>query len=146
MEKLRTASAVWRGDNMTGHELVSTESGALKDVRMTRGQRFADEEGANPDEILAAAHASCFSMALAGNLTRAGFPPDEIRTSAAVTLRKDDAGFHISAVHLDVTARVPGIDAAGFAEHAEAAKNGCPVSRVLAPGLESLSMSAALVD
>jgi osmotically inducible protein OsmC len=144
MEKQRTATAVWHGDNMTGHELVTTESGGLRDLRLTRGQRFADEEGPNPEELLAAAHASCFSMALAGSLTRAGFPPDEIRTTAAVTLRKDEAGFSISRVHLTTEARVPGLDEAGFLEAAEGAKTGCPISRLLAPGLESLTMDATL--
>lgn len=144
MEILRSASAVWRGDLMTGVGLANTASGAVKDVTMSYGKRFGEDHGSNPEELIAAAHASCFSMAFSGGLTRAGFPPEEIQTTATVTLQKGETGFSITAVHLETVATVPGIDQATFAAAAEGAKANCPVSRLLAPGLQSLTLDARL--
>jgi osmotically inducible protein OsmC len=145
MEILRSASATWTGDLMSGAGSASTESGAVRDVHMSFGKRFGDDQGSNPEELIAAAHAACFSMAFSGGLSRAGFPPTAIRTTAQLTLRKDEAGFTIAKVHLVTEATVPGIDAGTFQQAAEGAKGGCPVSRLLAPGLESLTLDARLV-
>jgi osmotically inducible protein OsmC len=145
MDILRSASAVWRGDMLTGVGQTSTASGAVQNVAMSHSKRFGEDHGSNPEELIAAAHASCFSMAFSGRLTRAGFPPEEIKTTATVTLQKGETGFSITAVHLDTVATVPGIDEATFAEAAEGAKDGCPVSRLLAPGLQSLTLDARLV-
>ena len=112
---------------------------------MSYGKRFGEDHGSNPEELIAAAHASCFSMAFSGALARAGFPPEEIKTTATVTLQKGEAGFSIVAIHLDTAAKVPGIDEAAFSTAAEGAKAGCPVSRLLAPGLQSLTLDARLV-
>ena len=106
--------------------------------------RFEQGRGTNPEELVAAAHASCFSMALSAGLSQAGTPPEEIRTRATVTLRMAAEGPKVVAVHLDVTGRVPGIDTDAFQEAADGAKSNCPISRLLAPGLESLSMEARL--
>jgi osmotically inducible protein OsmC len=146
MEILRSASATWSGDLMSGVGAASTESGAVRDVHMTFGKRFGEDKGSNPEELIAAAHAACFSMAFSGGLTRAGFPPEAIRTTAQLTLRKGESGFAITKVHLVTEATVPGIDAGTFQQAAEGAKAGCPVSKLLAPGLESLTLDARLVS
>jgi osmotically inducible protein OsmC len=146
MEILRSASATWTGDLMSGAGAASTESGALRDAHMSFGKRFGDDQGSNPEELIAAAHAACFSMAFSAGLSRAGFPPVFIRTTAQVRLRKDTAGFTIAGVHLVTEATVPGIDAGAFQQTAEGAKAGCPVSKLLAPGLESLTLEARLVS
>ena len=127
----RTGSAVWRGGIKDGQGTVSTESGVLDGAQYSFSTRFEDGKGTNPEELLAAAHAGCFSMALSKQLNDAGFTADSINTTAAVRLEKTDAGFSITKVHLDVTARVPGADAAAFETAANNAKAGCPVSRVL---------------
>lgn len=145
MEIVRTGSAVWRGDLMTGQGIANSQTGAVTDAVMTFGRRFGEDQGANPEELIATAHASCFSMALSARLARAGTPPEEVRTTAAVTLKKGEAGFRIIGVHLTTEAKVPGITAEAFAAAAEGAKEGCPVSRLLAPGLESLTLEATLV-
>jgi osmotically inducible protein OsmC len=146
MEFQRQGSADWHGDLLSGHGFAATASGAVQGVAMRYAQRFGEEPGSNPEELIGAAHASCFSMALAGRLARNGFAPERIRTTATVTLRKEEAGFSIRAVHLDTEARVAGLDAAAFREHAEGAKDACPVSRLLAPGLESLTVEARLAE
>ncbi len=110
---------------------MSAPSGVLKDAKYTWAQRFADAPGTNPEELIAAAHAGCYSMAFSGKLTTAGFPPERIDTTATVTLEKTDAGQTITKVHLSTRARVPGIQQAAFAEQAEAARATCPVSRLL---------------
>jgi len=145
MDIVRRGSAVWRGDLMSGQGVANSETGAVKDAAMTFGRRFGDDTGANPEELIATAHASCYSMALSAGLSRNGNPPQEVRTTAAVTLRKGEAGFAITAVHLTTEAKVPGITAEDFQAAAEAAKTGCPVSKLLAPGLESLTLEAALI-
>ncbi len=127
----RKGSAVWRGGLKDGNGSVSTASGVLKDTRYSFATRFENGIGTNPEELIAAAHAGCFSMALAAQLGSAGITPEAIETTAAVTLEKQESGFSITAVHLDVTARIPGADHAKFDVAAKAAKEGCPVSRVL---------------
>jgi lipoyl-dependent peroxiredoxin len=126
----RTGSAVWQGGIKDGKGTVSTESGVLDGAQYSFSTRFEDGKGTNPEELLAAAHAGCFSMALSKQLNDAGFTADSINTTAAVRLEKTDAGFSITKVHLDVTARVPGADAAAFETAANNAKAGCPVSRL----------------
>ena len=127
----RKGSAVWRGGLRDGQGSVSTESGVLSDTQYSFSTRFESGAGTNPEELIAAAHAGCFSMALSKQLEDAGMKADEIRTTAAVTLEKTDAGFAITKVHLDVSARIPGGDAAAFETAANNAKAGCPVSRLL---------------
>ncbi len=127
----RKGSAVWKGEIKNGKGVISTESGVLKETQYSFGSRFEEGIGTNPEELIGAAHAGCFSMALAGQLGSAGMTAESIRTTAAVTLEKTGEGFTISAVHLDVSAKVPGADRKAFETAAANAKNGCPVSRVL---------------
>jgi osmotically inducible protein OsmC len=127
----RKASAQWNGGLKDGKGTISTDSGVLKDTQYSFSTRFEDGAGTNPEELIAAAHAGCFSMALSGQLTNANTPPESVRTQATVTMEKTDAGFTVTAVHLDVTARVPGIDQAAFDTAANNAKTGCPISRLL---------------
>jgi osmotically inducible protein OsmC len=127
----RQASAVWNGTLKEGNGTMTAPSGVLKDAKYTWAQRFANDPGTNPEELIAAAHAGCFSMAFAGKLTAAGFPPDRIATTASVTLEKTDAGMTVTRSHLSTRARVPGIAAAAFAEAAESARATCPISRLL---------------
>jgi osmotically inducible protein OsmC len=127
----RSGSAVWNGSLREGQGTVSTESGVLSETQYSFSTRFEDGQGTNPEELIAAAHAGCFSMALSGQLGQAGLTPESINTTAAVTLEKTDAGFTITAIHLDVTANVPGADQAAFETAANNAKAGCPVSRLL---------------
>jgi len=127
----RTASAVWTGGLKDGQGKISTESGVLADAQYSFGTRFENGKGTNPEELIAAAHAGCFSMALSAEIGNAGKTPEKIETEAAVTLLKTEAGFTVTAVHLKVKAKVPGWDPASFKTTAEAAKNGCPISRLL---------------
>ncbi len=127
----RKGSAVWKGGLKDGRGTVSTASGVLKDTQYSFATRFENGVGTNPEELIAAAHAGCFSMALSAQLGNAGMTPEAIETTATVTLEKQEAGFAITAVHLDVSARIPGGDRAKFEQAAKSAKEGCPVSRVL---------------
>ncbi len=127
----RKGSAIWEGTLREGRGQVSSDSGALSGVPYTFGMRFESDRGTNPEELIAAAHAGCFSMALSGGLQKAGFDPKRIDTEAVVTLEKGDDGFSITAVHLTTRAEVPGADREGFAKAAADAKKGCPVSKVL---------------
>lgn len=127
----RKASAVWQGGLKDGKGTISTDSGVLSDTQYSFSTRFEEGKGTNPEELIAAAHAGCFSMALSGKLGGAGLTAESINTSAAVTLEKTDAGFTITAIHLDVTAKVPGADQQAFETAANEAKAGCPVSRLL---------------
>ncbi|HEY6189515.1 MAG TPA: OsmC family protein [Pyrinomonadaceae bacterium] len=127
----RKASAVWRGGLKDGRGAISTDSGVLSETQYSFSTRFEEGKGTNPEELIAAAHAGCFSMALSGQLGNAGLTAESINTTAAVKLEKTDAGFTITAVHLDVTARVPGADRQAFETAANNAKAGCPVSRLL---------------
>jgi osmotically inducible protein OsmC len=144
-EITRTASATWTGDLRSGVGRATTPSGVLRESSVTYLSRFESGEGTNPEELIAAAHAACFSMALAGRLTREGAAPERIETKATLTLDVGEAGARITRVHLETRATVPGVDEAKFQELAEAAKDGCPVSRLLKPGLESLTLDAQLV-
>ncbi len=127
----RTASARWQGGAQDGSGTLTTQSGTLADVPFTFKARFGDGKGTNPEELIAVAHAGCFSMALSFALGNAGYAPQSIETQAALTLEKQESGFAITAIHLTTRARVPGIDAAKFHEIANGAKAGCPVSKVL---------------
>ena len=127
----RKASAVWQGGLKDGKGTISTDSGVLSNTQYSFSTRFEDGQGTNPEELIAAAHAGCFSMALSGQLGNAGMTAESINTTASVTLEKTDAGFTITKVHLDVTAKIPGADAAAFETAANNAKAGCPVSRLL---------------
>jgi len=127
----RKASAVWRGDLKTGEGTISTESGTLKEAQYSFGTRFENGVGTNPEELIAAAHAGCFSMAFSAELGKAGITPESIATTATITMEKTDAGFSVTQSHLDVTAKVPGQDKAKVLEIANAAKAGCPISRLL---------------
>jgi lipoyl-dependent peroxiredoxin len=127
----RKASAVWQGGLKDGKGTISTESGVLSETQYSFSTRFEDGKGTNPEELIAAAHAGCFSMALSGQLAQAGLTADSINTTATVRLEKTDAGFAITSVHLDVTAKIPGADQQAFETAANNAKAGCPVSKVL---------------
>jgi len=127
---IRKASAVWNGNLKDGKGTVSTESGVLAQTPYSFRSRFETGSGTNPEELLAAAHAGCFTMALSAQLTGAGLTPESLSTSAALTLEKLDAGWTISKVHLEVTARVPGVNNESFQKAAADAKANCPVSRL----------------
>jgi osmotically inducible protein OsmC len=139
----RKASAVWNGSIKEGNGTISTESGTLSDTQYSFSSRFESGTGTNPEELIAAAHAGCFSMALSGQLTNAGTPPERINTTATLTMEKTDAGFTVTSIHLDVTAKVPGADAAAFDTAANNAKKGCPISRLLNT---EITMEAKLED
>ncbi|WP_164103559.1 OsmC family protein [Candidatus Laterigemmans baculatus] len=127
----RSATARWQGDLKQGSGSISTESGVLSSSQYSFGTRFESGKGTNPEELIGAAHAGCFSMALSKILGEAGHTPEQIETKATVSLEKVDAGFAITTIHLDVSAKVPGMDANAFAKAADQAKQGCPVSKVL---------------
>jgi osmotically inducible protein OsmC len=127
----RSASAVWKGGLRDGKGTISTDSGVLSDTQYSFATRFEQGRGTNPEELIAAAHAGCFAMALSNELGQAGLTPESIRASARVTLEKTDAGFAITAVHLNVSAKVPRADQRAFETAANSAKSGCPVSKVL---------------
>lgn len=138
----RTASAVWNGSLKEGKGTISTQSGTLKNTQYSFGSRFAEGTGTNPEELIAAAHAGCFSMALSAQLTEAGFVPDSIETSARLTLETQGAPT-ITKIHLTTKAKVPNIDKAKFDELAGNAKTGCPVSKVLKAA--EITLDASLV-
>ncbi|MFQ6576202.1 OsmC family protein [Pseudomonas sp. UM16] len=139
----KTASAIWQGGLKDGKGQISTESGALKNNPYGFNTRFEGQPGTNPEELIGAAHAGCFSMALSMLLGEAGFPAERIDTTAEVTLDKLDDGFAITAVHLVLKAKVPGASEAQFLEVANKAKAGCPVSKVLKA---KISLDATLVS
>jgi len=127
----RKASAVWRGGLKDGKGSISSDSGVLKDTQYSFSTRFENGIGTNPEELIAAAHAGCFSMAFSAELGKAGLTPESIQTTATVTLDKTDGGFSVTESHLDVTAKIPGAEKAKALEIANAAKAGCPISRLL---------------
>jgi lipoyl-dependent peroxiredoxin len=127
----RTASAVWNGALKDGKGSISTQSGVLQDTPYSFSTRFENGKGTNPEELIAAAHAGCFTMALSAQLGTMNFTPQKLRTTATLTLEKLDAGWTISKIHLDVSAQIPGISADAFNSAASSAKANCPVSRVL---------------
>lgn len=137
----RKASAVWKGGLKDGKGEFSTSSGVLSHVPYSFTTRFENAPGTNPEELIAAAHASCFSMALSAQLGAANLTPESINTTANLKMEKQDAGWAITAVHLDVHAKVPNADDAAFQKAAESAKAGCPVSKVLKA---QITMSANL--
>ncbi|MBH3341431.1 MULTISPECIES: OsmC family protein [unclassified Pseudomonas] len=127
----KTASAHWQGGIKDGKGTISTQSGVLKDSPYGFNTRFEDKPGTNPEELIGAAHAGCFSMALSKELGEAGMTAESIDTEAQVTLDKVDGGFEISTVHLSLRAKIPGADRTAFEKAVETAKTGCPVSKVL---------------
>ncbi len=127
----RTASAVWNGSLKEGRGTMSTASGVLADAQYSFSTRFEEGKGTNPEELIAAAHAGCFSMALSAQISNAGKTAERIETEATVTMEKTDAGFTVTAVHLKVRAKVPNSDPVEFKTAADNAKNGCPISRLL---------------
>lgn len=127
----RTASAQWKGGLKDGKGTVSTASGVLSNSQYSFSTRFESGKGTNPEELIAAAHAGCFSMALSAELGKANITPESIDTKCTVTFEKTDTGFSITESHLDVTAKIPGANKAAFDKAAADAKSGCPISRVL---------------
>ena len=138
----RTGSAHWSGGLKDGKGTVSTQSGVLSQTQYSFSTRFENGAGTNPEELIAAAHAGCFSMALSAQLGEAGMKADSIDTTATVTLEKTDSGFAITASHLDVKVKIPGADKGKFEQAAQNAEKGCPVSKVLNA---KISMKAELI-
>jgi osmotically inducible protein OsmC len=139
----RTASAHWSGGLKDGKGTVSTQTGVLSQTQYSFSSRFESGIGTNPEELIAAAHAGCFTMALSAQLGEAGMTAESLDTKATITLEKTDAGFTITASHLEVKARIPGADKAKFDQAAQNAEKGCPVSRVLNA---KITMDAELVS
>lgn len=139
----RKASAVWKGGLKDGKGAISTDSGVLDSTQYSFDTRFEEGKGTNPEELIAAAHAGCFSMALSGQLGNAGMTAEEINTTATITLEKTDAGFTVTSSHLDVSVKIPGADAKAFETAANNAKAGCPISRLLNT---TITMDAKLVS
>lgn len=127
----RKASAIWHGDLKAGKGSISTESGTLQGAQYSFGTRFESGVGTNPEELVAAAHAGCFAMAFSAELGKVGIVPVSIAATATITMEKTAAGFTVTQSHLDVTAKVPGQDQTKVLEIANAAKAGCPISRLL---------------
>jgi len=127
----RGAGAIWKGGLKDGRGTLSTNSGALRNLSYSFAMRFEEAPGTNPEELVAAAHAGCFSMAFSGELGKAGLTPESIETSASANFEKTDAGWAVTSIHLDVAAKVPGADKAKVQAAADAAKKGCPISRLL---------------
>jgi osmotically inducible protein OsmC len=138
----RSASAVWRGGLQDGKGTVSTDSGVLSNTPYTFKMRFENEKGTNPEELVAAAHAACFSMALSLFLGQAGMTAQSIETKATVSLDQVEGGFAITSSHLQTTVRIPNANKAAFEKAAETAKSGCPVSKLLNA---TITMDATLV-
>src|ERR1700732_2513306 len=139
----RTATAIWTGDLKQGKGTLSTASNVLKQTPYSFTTRFENAAGTNPEELIAAAHAGCFSMALSAQLGGANLTPESISTTVTLSLDKLDSGWAITASHIDVVGKVPGADAATFPKYAEAAEKGCPVSKVLNA---KITMSAKLAS
>ncbi|HTV65808.1 MAG TPA: OsmC family protein [Bryocella sp.] len=139
----RTASAHWSGGLKDGKGTISSQSGVLNQTQYSFSTRFENGIGTNPEELIAAAHAGCFTMALSAQLEGAGMKAQSLETKATVTLDKTGDGFSITASHLDVKATIPGADKAKFEQAAQAAEKGCPVSRVLNA---KVTMNAELVS
>jgi len=137
----RKASAVWRGGLKDGKGTVSSASGILSNTSYSFATRFENAPGTNPEELVAAAHAACFSMALSAQLGGANLTPESINTNVTLTMEKLEAGWAITESHIDVVGKVPGADTATFQKYAEAAEKGCPVSKVLNA---KISMTAKL--
>ncbi len=127
----RNASAVWQGGLKDGKGAISTNSGVLSGTQYSFSTRFENGQGTNPEELIAAAHAGCFSMALSGQLGQAGITAERIETTATVTLDKVEGGFAVTESHLEVRVKIPGGDQAAFEKAAQNAKAGCPISKLL---------------
>lgn len=127
----RKATAQWRGDLKTGKGTISTESGVLSESRYSFTTRFENEKGTNPEELVAAAHAGCFTMALSAELGKANLTAESLRTTATVSLEKGDSGFSVTASHLELTAKVPGATQEAFMAAARSAEANCPISKLL---------------
>ena len=139
---VRKASAVWKGSLKEGKGTISSDSGVLSNTPYSFTTRFENAQGTNPEELIAAAHAGCFTMALSAQLGNAGITPESLETTASLSLDKLESGWAITKIHLDVTARIPGADKAAFDKAAENAKAGCPVSKLLKA---EITMTAKLV-
>lgn len=144
-EIVRKAEATWTGDLKDGEGKTSSSSGVFEDLAYTFATRFGDKPGTNPEELIAAAHSSCFSMALSGDIARAGGRAQKIHTRAELTLRKVESGFKIAGIHLETEVQATDLDDDGLQKAAQAAKDNCPVSKLLKPGLENFTMNAKLV-
>jgi lipoyl-dependent peroxiredoxin len=140
---VRKASAVWKGSLKEGSGKLSTDSGVLSNTPYSFATRFENAKGTNPEELIAAAHAGCFTMALAAQLGSASITPESLETKAELTMEKLDAGWTVTRIHLDVTADIGSGDRAAFDKAAHAAKEGCPISRLLKA---EITMSARLVS
>jgi len=140
----RTASAVWHGGLKDGKGTISTQSTTLHETQYSFSTRFENGVGTNPEELIAAAHAGCFTMALSGQLTAANLAPESLETTASVKLEKLEGGFAITAIHLVTKAKVPGADKAAFDTAAQNAKNGCPISKLF-KGNTEITLDAELV-
>ena len=127
----RKASALWQGDLKTGKGAVSTDSGVLQNAAYSFTTRFENGKGTNPEELIAAAHAGCFTMALSAELGKANLTAERLRTTAAVTLEKNGGGWSVTESRLDLVARIPGASEAAFRQAAEAAEKNCPISKLL---------------
>jgi lipoyl-dependent peroxiredoxin len=138
----RTSQAEWRGDLQEGQGELELGSGRYSGPYTFVSRFESGEGGTNPEELIAAAHAACYSMALSGQLAKAGTPPESVRTEAEITLDTVDGKPTITRIHLVTRGQVPGLDAAGFQEQAEAAKEGCPVSRLLVGGSAEITLDA----
>jgi osmotically inducible protein OsmC len=140
----RQATGVWIGDLKQGTGRVSSESGALMNMSYSFPSRFEQGTGSNPEELIAAAHAACFSMAFANELSKKGYTPQDINTRATITL--DTQALKITRIHLETQGNVADIDDAAFIQIAEVAKDNCPVSVLLKPGLEAITLNASRVQ
>jgi lipoyl-dependent peroxiredoxin len=144
-ELQRSASAVWQGDSRSGNGKITTPSGVLQDDPYTYLTRFDNMPGTNPEELIAAAHAACFSMAFASALKRRGFLAEQLSTQAILTVEKEEIGWTVTKIHLHVDGKVANISGEVFKETAEEAEQGCPISRLLRPGLKEISLEANLL-
>jgi osmotically inducible protein OsmC len=128
---IRKASAVWKGSLKEGKGTISSDSGVLSNTQYSFSTRFENGKGTNPEELIAAAHAGCFTMALSAQLGNAGITPDSLETTASLSLEKLDSGWTVTKIHLDVVGRIPGNDKAAFEKAAKEAEVGCPISKLL---------------
>jgi osmotically inducible protein OsmC len=128
---IRKASAVWKGSLKEGKGTISSESGVLSNTQYSFSTRFENGKGTNPEELIAAGHAGCFTMALSAQLGNAGITPDSLETTASLSLEKLDSGWTVTKIHLDVVGRIPGNDKAAFEKAAREAEVGCPISKLL---------------
>ena len=141
----RQATVTWEGDTETGIGKMSAQSGEFTDLPFSFPSRFAQEQGTNPEELIGAAHAACFNMVVAQQLTEHSSPPESLETCATVTLCYDRESFVISKIHLETKGCVPDIDESTFLEITNTAKNTCPVSQLLMPGVGEMTLEAELV-